>query len=107
MVRSIGSNVEHLIGESDNLREEHGTHTHASLAGNADATWDSTTNTTDTLTFATAFSATPTVIVGAIRATNGRAIPINESSTGYDNQKLNYATTSMGGSVNWLAIGPK
>lgn len=72
----------------------------------SDGTWDTKQGQSTTVTFDTAFSSTPDVLVVSPRSNEVLASFFNLSSTGFDGQVVNYTTTDVGAiTVDFVAIG--
>jgi len=101
-----------LVGESPGLRIESDSVDITGPGAASDATWDTSTRNSTTVSFGKAFSSPPDVAVGSHwPLTNGINVGIEDVTTdGFTLWVLNYGTTDRSGTtypVWWIAIGPK
>lgn len=100
------TNDPHVKGESNNVREEHGTVSHADPGAASDGSWDSSTVDSQAISYATAFSAAPVVTTSIQSTSVGMPNAKNISTTGHDQVLRNFRTASVSGVVTrWTAVG--
>lgn len=101
------TNAPYVAGEVDDIREEHGTVTHADPGTASSNAWDTFTIDTQSISFSTAFSTSPKVFLEDISGSPGAQHKTNnKSTTGFDSQMVWYRSdTSVGRDADWFAIG--
>lgn len=103
---SDDDHAQYLLGQSDNVREEHGQVSHNDPGTATDGTWDTLTNDTQSVTYGTAFGSSPTVVAEAVNVNQGTESINNVSTTGHDMLFFNYRSgASVGPTSNWIAVG--
>lgn len=102
---SDDDHLQYLLGESDNIREEHGSLSFPDPGNAADGTWNTSTLSSDSVTFGTAFGSNPVVVLGDDDI-DGQVLRFNISTTGFDAQYNNYVSSnSTDAAGDWLAVG--
>jgi hypothetical protein len=104
--------IESIVqGDTTGLRVERGNARVTGASGASDNNTDTVSSNTQTITFDTAFSATP-VVVNQNSPQKLEIVPIlfNKTTTGFDVDAVNFTTqdkTSTGTSFDYIAVGPK
>lgn len=103
-----GRTIDNILeSEATGQRVEHGSQSFGSLGTSSTDDFSDWSTQSISLSFATAFSSAPEVVVGGGANSFYTYGQGNISTTGFDIKARNFSTTSISNGTSWLAVGPE